>query len=85
MNKNQVHIQIFGGKKMEGNQVHIQIFGGKKMEGNQKIHCTVGTCKYNETNQNLCKLQAIQVEPTKNCNTKQPEESMCSSYIYGKE
>ena len=40
------------------------------MEGNQKIHCTVGTCKYNETNQN---------------NTKQPEESMCSSYIYGKE
>ena len=55
------------------------------MEGNQKIHCTVGTCKYNETNQNLCRLQAIQVEPTKNCNTKQPEESMCSSYIYGKE
>ncbi len=55
------------------------------MEGNQKIHCTVETCKYNENGQNLCKLQAIQVEPTKNCNTKQPEESMCSSYIYGKE
>ena len=70
---------------MNKNQVHIQIFGGKKMEGNQKIHCTVGTCKYNEKNQNLCKLQAIQVEPAKNCNTKQADESMCSSYIYGKE
>ena len=55
------------------------------MEGNQKIHCTVGTCKYNEKSQNLCKLQAIQVEPAKNCNTKQADESMCSSYIYGKE
>ncbi len=55
------------------------------MEGNQKIHCTVETCKYNERNQNLCKLQAIQVEPTKNCKTKQADESMCSSYIYGKE
>ena len=35
------------------------------MEGNQKIHCTVGTCKYNEKNQNLCKLQAIQVDQQK--------------------
>ena len=68
---------------MNKNKVHIQIFGGNRMEGNQKIHCTVGTCKYNEKNQNLCKLQAIQVEPTKNCNTKQADESMCSSYIYG--
>ena len=55
------------------------------MEGNQKIHCTVKTCKYNEKNQNLCKLQAIQVEPIKNCNTKKADESMCSSYIYGKD
>ncbi len=54
------------------------------MEGNQKIHCTVGTCKYNEKGQNLCKLQAIQVEPTNNCNTKTADESMCSSYIYEK-
>lgn len=63
----------------------IHLMEVEKMEGNQKIHCTVGTCKYNEKNQNLCKLQAIQVEPTKNCNTKQADESMCSSYIYGKE
>ncbi len=55
------------------------------MQGKQKIHCTVGTCRYNEKNKNLCKLQAIKVEPTENCNTKQADESMCSSYIYERE
>lgn len=55
------------------------------MEGNQKINCKVKTCKYNEKNNNLCRLQAIQVEPTNNCKTKKPDESMCSSYIYEKE
>ena len=70
---------------MSKNQCSYTSFGGNKMEGNQKIHCTVETCRYNENGQNLCKLQAIKVEPTKNCNTKQPEESMCSSYIYEKE
>lgn len=54
------------------------------MEGNQKIHCSVETCKYNEKMQGMCKLQAIKVEPTKFCNTKNCDESMCSSYIYGK-
>lgn len=54
------------------------------MEGNQKIHCTVESCKYNEKSENLCKLQAIQVSPTENCETKKADESMCSSYIYEK-
>ena len=62
----------------------IHLMEVEKMEGNQKIHCTVETCKYNEKNQNLCKLQAIQVEPTKNCDTKKADESMCSNYIYEK-
>ena len=49
------------------------------MEGNQKIHCTVETCKYNEKNQNLCKLQAIQVEPTKNCDTNKSNRTTTST------
>lgn len=52
------------------------------MEGNQKIHCTVGTCRYNNQNQNLCTLEAIRVEPTQNCKTKKADESMCASYQY---
>ncbi len=54
------------------------------MEGTQKIHCTVESCKYNKKNENLCELQAIQVAPIDNCETKKPDESMCSSYIYEK-
>ena len=50
------------------------------MEGKQKIHCTVETCKYNDEGNNICKLQAINVEPIENCNTKKPDESMCASY-----
>lgn len=50
------------------------------MEGKQKINCTVNTCKYNETGKNLCSLQQIVVTPIENCDTKQPDESMCSSY-----
>ena len=50
------------------------------MEGNQKIHCTVESCRHHLKAENLCKLQAIQVEPTNNCSTKKCDESMCSSY-----
>lgn len=53
------------------------------MEENQKINCTVGTCKYNNSQKQECNLKQIIVEPTPDCNTKQPEESMCSSYEYG--
>lgn len=54
------------------------------MEENQKINCTVGSCKYNNQATQMCNLKQIVVEPTPNCNTKQAEESMCSSYEYQK-
>lgn len=51
------------------------------MESNQKICCTVESCKYNNYN-GYCTLKEITVTPIENCNTKQPDESMCSSYEY---
>lgn len=50
------------------------------MEENQTINCTVGTCKYNDNQRQLCQLKQIIVTPVQGCNTKQPDESMCSSY-----
>ncbi len=50
------------------------------MEKNQKINCTVDSCKYNDSQRQQCQLEAIIVEPTKDCCTKQADESMCSSY-----
>ena len=50
------------------------------MEGKQKISCTVNSCKYNNNLDGRCTLSEIIVTPTKNCRTKQPDESMCSSY-----
>lgn len=52
------------------------------MEGNQKISCTVGSCKYNDAAKGLCTLNKIIVTPNKGCNTKQADESKCSSYEY---
>lgn len=52
------------------------------MEENQKINCTVDSCKYHNATEQMCNLQQIVVEPTKDCNTKQCEESMCGSYEY---
>ena len=46
----------------------------------QKINCTVESCKFNDYNTQECLLKQITVTPKQNCNTKQPEESMCSSY-----
>lgn len=51
------------------------------MEKNQKISCTVESCKYNN-NDGRCILEEIVVTPTQDCNTKQPDESKCSSYKY---
>lgn len=51
-----------------------------KMEKNQTINCTVASCKYNNNEKEKCMLESIQVEPIQNCNTKQPDESMCASY-----
>ena len=50
-----------------------------KMERNQKINCTVDSCKYNDKDKN-CILHQITVTPIDNCDTKEPDESMCSSY-----
>ena len=49
------------------------------MERNQKINCTVDSCRYNDKDKN-CILRQITVTPIDNCDTKQPDESMCSSY-----
>jgi len=53
------------------------------MENNQKICCSVKSCKYNTMGKH-CQLAKIQVSPMENCDTKTPDESMCSSYEYGK-
>ena len=53
------------------------------MDANQKISCTVESCKYNN-NDGRCVLKEIVVTPIQDCNTKQSDESMCSSYEYQK-
>ena len=52
------------------------------MEGNQKINCSVVSCKYNNKQDQECKLASIVVTPKQNCKTQKPDESMCSSYEY---
>ena len=52
------------------------------MEKKQKINCTVTSCKYNNEGTQECKLEQIIVTPIIGCNTKQSDESMCSSYKY---
>ena len=53
------------------------------MEKNQKINCTVTSCKYNDEGCQECTLEQIIVTPIIGCNTKQSDESMCSSYRNG--
>ncbi len=50
------------------------------MDKNQRINCTVGSCKYNNKDRQECSLEQIIVTPVENCDTKQADESMCSSY-----
>ena len=50
------------------------------MNENQKINCTVGSCRYNDVGRQECKLEQIIVTPVVGCDTKQADESMCSSY-----
>jgi len=52
------------------------------MEENQRINCTVETCKFNNRQRQFCELKQIIVAPMPNCETKKPDESMCSSYEY---
>lgn len=53
------------------------------MERNQKINCTVASCKYNDKQNQDCKLKQIIVQPIDDCDTCEPDESMCGSYEYG--
>lgn len=53
----------------------------EKMEKRQKINCTVETCKYNNNEYKECDLESITVTPIKNCNTRNCDESQCSSYM----
>ncbi|MFR0822966.1 MAG: DUF1540 domain-containing protein [Clostridia bacterium] len=50
------------------------------MEKNQRINCTVTSCKYNRNHEQECSLEQIIVTPIQDCYTKEPDESMCSSY-----
>ena len=52
------------------------------MDANQKINCTVESCKYNNTQEQVCSLKQIIVTPTEDCHTEETDESMCSSYEY---
>lgn len=54
------------------------------MEKNQKINCTVESCKFNNIDNKECVLKQIMVTPMQDCNTKKPDESMCSSYEFNK-
>lgn len=47
---------------------------------NQTINCTVSSCKFNNGQRQQCELENIIVTPIEGCQTKQPDESMCSSY-----
>lgn len=55
------------------------------MEDKQKICCTVESCKYNDIADGRCTLKEIIVTPTTDCDTKQSDESQCSSYEYEEE
>lgn len=50
------------------------------MEDNQKINCSVATCRYNNRRDQVCQLKEIVVTPIYGVETKQSDESMCSSY-----
>ena len=47
---------------------------------NQTINCTVTSCKFNNSQRQLCELEHIIVTPVQGYQTEQPDESMCSSY-----
>lgn len=55
------------------------------MEANQRINCSVSSCKYNNQQNAKCTLEAIQVAPIQNKDTKNPDESKCASYQFGRE
>ena len=54
------------------------------MDKNQNINCTVGSCKFNNSESDECILKQIVVTPMTDCHTKKADESMCSSYEFDK-
>lgn len=51
------------------------------MDKKQKINCTVESCAYNNSNEQKCQLEAINVEPCYDTDSGNPEdESMCGSF-----
>ena len=54
------------------------------MEKGQEINCTVSSCRFNNKEYNKCILKSIQVTPTDDTYTEEPDESMCASYEYEK-
>ena len=59
--------------KIEKNKKNLNVNNKNKevckMESNQKIHCSVGSCKYNDITVQECKLKAINIMPNTNVNT----------------
>ena len=51
-------------------------------ENNQKIDCSVYSCQFNKNQEQECSLKKIMVSPVDNCDTCEPDESMCASYKY---
>lgn len=52
-----------------------------KKQANTSIRCRVDSCSYHCDSENYCSLNAIQVDPCKDCHTGNPSgESMCASY-----
>lgn len=72
-----------GQNKVAGNSEstfeEVTIMSQKKP--NTDIRCRVTSCAYHCGDQEYCSLNAIQVEPCKDCCTgKAADESMCGSY-----
>ena len=41
------------------------------MSKNQKINCTVTSCRYNKSEEQLCSLEQIIVTPIQDCKTRE--------------
>ena len=50
------------------------------MDKKQRINCTVESCKYNDSQRQLCELDNIIVTPKPNVHSAKTDESECSSY-----
>jgi len=47
----------------------------------QRVMCSVGSCIHNETGQNLCNLDAVQVSSAAKSDSGAPyDETLCASY-----